>query len=92
MTDKLPPVIPFSMIKGVKERVDVRGKVLKRPDQGEAEESIRSLINDGAESIGICFLWSFANPENENMVGEILQRIAPDLFSYAFKQTRPHFG
>jgi len=92
MTDKPPPVIPFSMIKGVNERVDARGKILKRLGKTEIEESISDLISDGAESIGVCFLWSFSNPDNENKVGEILKTMHPDLFFTLSNELAPILG
>jgi N-methylhydantoinase A len=91
-TDKLPPIIPFSMIKGIKERTDVRGKVLVIPDKAEIEESIGKLVGMGAEAIGICFLWSFANPENENLVGEVLQKMHPELFFSLSSRLSPMLG
>jgi len=91
-TDKLPPVIPFSMIKGVRERTDVRGKVLVKPDGAEIEEAIQDLVGNGAEAIGVCFLWSFVNPENENTVKEMLQKLHPELFFTLSSKLAPILG
>ena len=91
-TDKPPSVVPFSMIRGVQERTDVRGKVLLRPDQGGIEEAIQDLIGKGAEAIGVCFLWSFANPENENRVKEVLQKLHPELFLTLSSDLAPILG
>ncbi|MBI4321301.1 MAG: hydantoinase/oxoprolinase family protein [Chloroflexi bacterium] len=79
-TDKPPPVIPFAMIKGIKERTDYRGRVLASPSEPEVEEAIRSLMENGAEAIGVCFLWSFRNPENEQLAEDTAKKIHPDLF------------
>ena len=91
-TDKLPPIVPFSMIKGIRERTDIRGKVLVKPDKSESEVAIQELVRKGAKSIGVCFLWSFANPENENMVGEVIQKLHPELFFTLSHKLAPILG
>lgn len=91
-TDKLPPIIPFSMIKGIRERTDIRGKVLVKPDEAEIEEAIHDLAGKGAEAIGVCFLWSFVNSENENAVKKVLQKLHPELFSTLSSKLAPILG
>ena len=91
-TDKLPPIIPFSMIKGIRERTDVRGKILAKPDEAEIEEAVRDLLEKGAEAIGVCFLWSFVNPENEDAVKEVLQKLYPELFITLSNKLAPILG
>jgi len=91
-TDKLPPVIPFSMIKGIRERTDVRGKVLVEPDEAEVKEAVKELVDKGAESIGVCLLWSFVNSANEDKVGEWLQKLHPELFFTLSNKLAPILG
>ncbi len=91
-TDKLPPIVPFSMIKGIRERTDVRGKILIEPGEAEVEEAVRDLLEKGAEAIGVCFLWSFVNPENEDAVKEVLQKLHPELFITLSNKLAPILG
>ena len=91
-TGKPPPVIPFSMIKGIRERTDVRGKMLVKPDKAEIEEATQDLLGKGAEAIGVCFLWSFTNPGNENTVKEVLQKLHPELFFTLSSKLAPILG
>ena len=91
-TDKPPPIIPFSMIKGIKERTDYKGEALMKPDEAECERAIRDLAGNGAEAIGVCFLWSFQHPGNENMVKKVLQKLQPELFLTLSNELSPIMG
>lgn len=79
-TDKPPPLIPRSMIAGVKERTDRKGKQVIRADPEEIEQTVQRLVDAGAESLAICFLWSFANPANEELAVETIKHKFSQLF------------
>lgn len=91
-TDKLPPLIPFSMIKSIRERTDIRGKILVKPSEIEIQEAIGSLVEKGAEAIGVCFLWSFTNAKNENIVKGVIQKQYPELFFTLSSKLAPILG
>src|SRR5688500_5280602 len=79
-TSKPAPIVPKRLIKGVSERVDCFGEVVVALNEKEAETAIRELIAQGVESIAICFLWSFRNPEHEFRVKKMVQKLAPGVF------------
>ncbi len=79
-TDKPETLIPLPMIKGIVERSDVAGSVLQRPADEDIEKALRELVSSGAEAVGVCFLWAFRNPENEQQVKRVAQKIFPNLF------------
>ncbi len=79
-TDKPVPIIPRSLIRGVKERTDTSGQVLLEPDEDEVERAIDDLVGKGVEAIGVCLLNSFANPSNEKVVKKLVQKLHPELF------------
>ena len=91
-TDKPPTLIPLPMIKGIAERTDVEGDVLVKPDEAEIERALRALVDAGAEAIGVCFLWGFRNPQNENLVKRIAQRLFPNLFLTMSSELAPTEG
>jgi N-methylhydantoinase A len=79
--DKPPTLIPSSLIKGVDERTDVLGNVLVEVDEQGVETAVRELVEDGGvEAIGVVFLHSYVNPENERLVGDVIERLYPGLF------------
>ena len=77
---KPPPLIPRRLIHEVSERVDWKGAVFLDLNEAEAEQAIRSLVEEDAEAIGICLLWSIVNPEHEKKLKAMVKRFAPDIF------------
>jgi N-methylhydantoinase A len=61
----------------IPERVDFRGEVLKPIDVESSLHAVRTLKKKGVESIAVCFLFSFLNPDHELKVKEIIEREAP---------------
>jgi N-methylhydantoinase A len=91
-TEKLPPLIPISRIRGIKERTDARGYVLVHADEAEIESAVKSLLDAGIETLGVCLLWSFANPEAEQLVARVARRLRPDLFVTLSHEIAPIVG
>jgi len=77
---KPAPLIPRQLIKEVSERIDWKGDVFLNLNETEAEEAIQSLVAEGVDAIGICFLWSIVNPDHEKLLKGMVERIAPNLF------------
>jgi N-methylhydantoinase A len=68
------------LIEGIKERTDSKGQQVVAADPTDVEASLRRLMDEGAESLAICFLWAFANPMNEEIASEVIGRLMPDRF------------
>jgi N-methylhydantoinase A len=77
---KPPPLIARPLIREVSERVDWKGAVFLDLNEAEAEQVIRSLLEQKAEAIGICLLWSIVNPDHERKLKAMVRRMAPDMF------------
>jgi N-methylhydantoinase A len=84
--ERPPPVVPTSLIRGVAERIDCFGKVMFPLDLTEAENAIDELVNTGIESLAVCLLWSFRNPEHEAAVAALARRKYPSLYVVASSQ------
>ena len=54
------------------ERVSSKGEILTSPANKEIETVVERIKSKGIESVAICFLFSFLNPENEQIVRESL--------------------
>jgi N-methylhydantoinase A len=74
------PLIPRRLVHEVSERSDWKGTVFLPLNQEEAETAVKALVADGVDAIGICLLWSIVNPEHEQQLKSIVQRIAPGVF------------
>jgi N-methylhydantoinase A len=70
-----PPLVPRSMRWGVRERTAAGGEMLLRPRSGELQRLSRMIRRAGAESIAVCFLFSFRKPENEKRVSAALRKL-----------------
>ncbi|MGH9431924.1 MAG: hydantoinase/oxoprolinase family protein, partial [Terriglobia bacterium] len=68
-----PPLVPKERRFGVTERTDADGSVLCRPTFAGLRRLKDSILKSGAESVAVCFLFSFANPAHEKMVADSLQ-------------------
>ena len=62
----------------IPERVDFRGNVLKPIDIEAARHAIRRLKKKGVQSVAVCFLFSFMNPDHELKVKEIFAGEFPE--------------
>ena len=54
------------------ERVSSKGEILTSPANKEIETVVERIKSKGIDSVAICFLFSFLNPENEQIVRESL--------------------
>ncbi len=79
MWKKPKPLVPRYLRLGVSERTDHRGNLLERLDEGEAREVIGKLKGYGVEAVAVCLLHSYANPENEKILGELIRDLWPEV-------------
>jgi N-methylhydantoinase A len=67
---KPEPFVPRYMRLEVDERTASDGKILKHVNKNEVEKVYLELKRLGTEAIAICFINSYANPENERIARE----------------------
>lgn len=75
-----PPLVPRELTYGIGERIYSDGVVEKTPDRAEVLACIAELKKQDVKAVAVCFLNSYANPDNERMVGDMLREAMPDLF------------
>ena len=76
-----PDILPLRHVAEIHERVDRAGTVLLTLDRAEVEREVSRLVEDeGVDALGICFLWSFRNPEHERAARDVVHSLYPDLF------------
>lgn len=64
------PLVPAGWRYALPERVDQQGTILVPLDTEATDAAVRQLLAEGIESVAICFLFSFANPDHEQYVRE----------------------
>jgi N-methylhydantoinase A len=68
------PLVPRRLVRGVSERTNMFGKVAIPLYEKDAKRVADELLEHDLEGIAICFLYSFANPENESRMEAILRQ------------------
>jgi len=77
--EKPPPLVERYRRLEVDERVTFRGEILRGLAPQEARAVVERLLERGAESIAVCLLHAYANPEHEALLGQIIRERAPSV-------------
>jgi len=77
--DRIAPLVPKHLRFGVNERTASNGEILTAPTPEELRILAKEVAATKPESIAASFLFSFANPNNEDAVAEALQKLAVPL-------------
>jgi N-methylhydantoinase A len=83
------PYVPRALTFEVPERIDAEGKVVKPLDQAGVLRVIEQLRDKQVEAVGVCLLWSIANPAHEQRVGELLAEHLPGVACTLSHQLNP---
>ena len=87
------PIVPRRLVREVPERIDQGGNVLRSLDEDATRLAVAELVEEGVESLAVCLLWSFRNPDHEQRVGEIVKEVAGDaMFVSLSSEVNPVIG
>ena len=70
-----PPLVARGLRWGVEERTAADGKILLRPTPAGIRRLRQQVKRSRAESVAVCFLFSFQNPQNERAVARGLRQL-----------------
>ena len=76
---KPKPLVPRKLRVGLSERTNYLGQILEDVSEKELERIIEFFKDEGIEVIAVSLLHSYANPENEQKVEEIINKLWPEL-------------
>ena len=68
-----PPLIPADLRFGIDCRVDSKGEIIKDLEEKQITDLIEIIKTKNVQSVAVCFLFSFLNPEHENILKERLE-------------------
>ncbi len=71
-------LVPVDLVKEVEGRLDVTGAEVRPFDEEQAVAAARWYREHGVDTIGVCFLHSYANDTHERAMLEVLLREHPD--------------
>jgi N-methylhydantoinase A len=67
------PLVPRQRRVGLSERVGADGEIVTRPSWAEVSRVVKRVRRSGAESVAVCFLFSFLRPEHERLLARRLR-------------------
>ena len=71
-------IVPVHLVKTVGGRMDHNGHELRPFDEAGAVATARWFRKRGITNLGVCFLHSYANPDHERRMRDVLAREHPD--------------
>ncbi|CAN5843674.1 hydantoinase/oxoprolinase family protein [soil metagenome] len=71
-------IVPLDRVRTVGGRLDFRGAELRPFDRAQAVEAARWFRDEGIDTIGVCFLHSYADPAHEQAMRDVLAAEHPD--------------
>lgn len=83
------PLVSRDLRLEVDERISSDGRVLRAPDADEVKALVGTLLNAGVESVAICLINSYENPENEGKIKAWVNEFAPELSVSASYEVLP---
>ena len=83
------PLVPRFLRLPVTERTDYTGTVVHPIDMDDLDSSAESLEGHGIEAVAVCFMHSYANPENERKAAERLRALFPDAYHSVSSEVLP---
>lgn len=86
------PLVPRTLVFGIRERVDYRGEVLGALQEEDVERAAASIKAAAVEAVAVCFLWSFKNPDHERRAAEMLRAELPGLYVSTSCELVPRLG
>jgi N-methylhydantoinase A len=71
-------IVPRHLVKGVGGRLDFTGAEVRPFDEESARTAARWFRDQGINTLGVCFLHAYANPEHEERMRAVLAEEHPD--------------
>ena len=75
--EKPPPLVKRQFRLEVSERLNFQGEVLKPLNMDDVDRAVQYVLDNGVESVAVCLLHSYANPEHEQIIAQTLAEKAP---------------
>jgi len=89
--DNPEPLVPRQRRFEVVERIDAKGDIDTPLDESQIPGLIERIRDSEAESVAICFLFSFLNPHHERLVGQAIRAQLPDIEISLSSDIQPEF-
>lgn len=88
---KAPPLVPRHLSFEVAERLDASGSVVRALDIQKVRAVALRLREIEIETVAVCLLHSYRNPDHERRVAEVLREVIPSLLVSLSSDIAPEF-
>ncbi len=75
-----PPLVPRRLRLEVDERITSDGRVIQRLDRQEVRVALAELRRAGVESLAVCLINSYRNPDHEKEIKALVEQEWPEVF------------
>ena len=90
-TDKPTALVPRDRRLEIDERMLFDGSIEQAPDEPQVRKIAQRLKSEGVDSVAVCFLYSFVDPNHERMVKRILDEEFDNVFVTCSHEVSPEF-
>ena len=77
--EKPPPLVKRQFRLEVGERLNSRGEVLRPLEISDVDRAVEYILDNRVESVAVCLIHSYANPEHEQYIAKVLTEKAPNV-------------
>ena len=77
--EKPPSLVKRQLRLEVRERLNYKGEVLRPLETADVDRAIEKIAQEGVESVAVCLLHSYANPEHEQYIARVLRERVPQV-------------
>ena len=77
--EKPLPLVSRRLRREVEERIDADGEIVRPSDVQAAQEVIQWMLTQNIESLAVCLINAYINPDHERQLGELIHELAPEL-------------
>jgi N-methylhydantoinase A len=89
--EKPKPLVPRNRAVAVRERLGPKGEVLRPLEDESVRDAAALLRREGVESVAVCLLHSYVNPDHERRIGAILAEELPGVPVSLSAEVAPEF-
>ncbi len=86
------PIVPRSLIFGIRERIDYRGDEIAPLVEQDVYDAVARIKEAGIEAVAVSYLWSFKNTAHERRTREILAGELPGIYLSMSHELVPRLG
>ena len=77
--EKPPALVKRQLRMEVRERLNFQGEVLRPLDNADVDKAVDRILEEEVEAVAVCLLHSYANPDHEQQIGQVIRQRAPDV-------------